>query len=794
MIILLFKASLVAVILLAFYKFFLEKETFFSANRIYLLSCLALSFSLPFIVLPEVIQNQGVVTSWIETLSQSSDIVTLNNSDIYKENLPTKNIQNNATSILGSKDHKKMSYSDQIQPHSEEEQASTLTKESESVKGIGFWIIAIYLFGVVVLSLSLIGQVINMLWKVIRTKDRIVSDEGVIVNMKSEIEPCSFFKYIFINPSSYDYETYEQILAHEKIHVSKMHSMDLLISELAVIFLWFNPFVWILRKEVEKNIEYQTDDILVANKTVAKQEYQLNLVKIACYQKPLSITTNYNQSLIKQRIMKMNNKKSNRFGLWKYTFLAPTIFVVLLLLNKPLTTFAQEESLSSISSEFTTEEQSENVNISNGKTQVEDVIMGAPYPLDGNEMDIDIPYDPECNLLLKAIRSEDIGEIKRLIKKNNANCKVSNPGYEVLVENADGKHYQRSHARTPLSAAARVGNLEIAKLLIQEGTKIDHHGKDTTSLSEAAHEGHLDFVIYLLDEGADVNSKSGPYGSALGGAAHGGHNDIINLLIGKGANVNMKGGAYGTALSSAANAGHTESISLMLSKGADIDANSGAYGTALNTAANNGHAKAIELLLKKGADIDAKGGAYGSALNTAANNGHMKAIETLLDKGANVDVKGGSYGTALNTSANNGHVKVIELLLKKGADINASGGAYGTALSTAANNGHTHVINLLLEKGADADAPGAVYGTPLNTAANNGHVDVIKLLLDKGANINAAGGSYGTAIGTAANNGHNAVVELLIDKGTNVNGSGGAYGTALNTAANNGHISTIKCY
>ena len=51
------------------------------------------------------------------------------------------------------------------------------------------------------------------------------------------------------NPASYDYDTYEQIIAHEKIHANKLHTIDLLLAEIAVVFLWFNPFVWLLRRE-----------------------------------------------------------------------------------------------------------------------------------------------------------------------------------------------------------------------------------------------------------------------------------------------------------------------------------------------------------------------------------------------------------------------------------------------------------------------------------------------------------------------------------------------------------------
>ena len=301
MILFLLKASLVLAVLLCFYKLFLEKETFFSTNRYYLIGCLILSFSLPMIVIPEMINNQGIVSTVIESaIDQQEEKVSLPLQTISTQN--STEISTSTKSETPSKQTTKETKTTDSEP-------TVSNGSSQNVKGIGFWVIMVYLFGVIVLALNLIAQVLNTLWKALRAEDKISSESGTIVNLNGVIEPCSFFKYIFINPATYDYDTYEQILEHEKVHVQRMHSLDLLLSELAVVFLWFNPFSWILRKEVEKNIEFETDHILVTQRDVEKQNYQLNLVKIACTKKPLSITTNYNQSLIKQRIMKMNIKK-----------------------------------------------------------------------------------------------------------------------------------------------------------------------------------------------------------------------------------------------------------------------------------------------------------------------------------------------------------------------------------------------------------------------------------------------------------------------------------------------------
>ena len=61
MIVFLLKAAIVLSVLFGFYKLFLQKESFFGLNRVYLLAGLLLTFMLPFVTLPELVNHQGVV-------------------------------------------------------------------------------------------------------------------------------------------------------------------------------------------------------------------------------------------------------------------------------------------------------------------------------------------------------------------------------------------------------------------------------------------------------------------------------------------------------------------------------------------------------------------------------------------------------------------------------------------------------------------------------------------------------------------------------------------------------------
>ncbi|WP_461491635.1 M56 family metallopeptidase, partial [Pontibacter sp. HJ8] len=307
----------------------LQQESFFAMNRFYLMACLVLAFALPFVSLPPLVSHQGYLSNILQQggVTEATPSLTTVIPD------PTET----AAGIATAEQPETPVVSQNMQAEAGEK---AQVGEEQPVTGQGswvFWLVMLYLFGVAVFSLSLFFQAGNILYKALTSTDKIQDGDCVIVNTASKQAPCSFFRYIFIHPDDYDYETYEQIIAHEKIHVRQVHTLDLIIAELAVILLWFNPFIWFFRKEVEKNNEYQTDATLLEEEQVNKRQYQLNLLQIAVPNKPLSITTNYNQSLLKQRIVMMNARKSNAHAYWKYTFLAPLLFGALLLLNEPAT-------------------------------------------------------------------------------------------------------------------------------------------------------------------------------------------------------------------------------------------------------------------------------------------------------------------------------------------------------------------------------------------------------------------------------------------------------------------------
>ncbi|KAA3438280.1 M56 family metallopeptidase [Rufibacter hautae] len=337
----LLKVSFVIGVVFLFYKMVLQQESFFSTNRLYLLCGIALAFALPFVTLPKLVNNQGFIAEAFkvaQTAEVKATTVLSPKAGKQAQNIPAIEETASSAQVLAQ---------EEVLRQSQTASTSNATSaEAEAPTTWVFWLVLLYLFGVAVCGLNLLFQIAGTLWKAIRSQDKIEDGDYMIVNVESKQAPCSFFKYIFIHPDDYDFDTYEQIIAHEKIHVRQGHTLDLLLAEVAVILLWFNPLMWFFKKEVEKNLEYQTDALLLEKEQVSKTQYQFNLLQIACPHKPLSITTNYNQSLLKQRIFMMNAKKSTPHAFWKYTFLAPLFFGTLLLLNEPATSKTILEEMS----------------------------------------------------------------------------------------------------------------------------------------------------------------------------------------------------------------------------------------------------------------------------------------------------------------------------------------------------------------------------------------------------------------------------------------------------------------
>jgi len=310
-------ALLISVCLL-FYKIFLQRETFYHLNRVVLLICLALSFVLPLISIPQ---------AWTLRSAPAEAIV--------------------AQPAIKPVQYPQITVPVQQQPAQKESitkqqpvkaQPATIVQDKPFLPIAIKWLFYLYWAGVAAFGLNLLLQVIVLM---IRAYSNPVIKDGKfrIIEVKGDKAPCSFGNNIFINPEKYDWDTYNQILMHEKVHIQQGHSFDILLAEVVLVFQWFNPFAWLYRGELENNLEFLTDEAVLDGNEVEKSSYQMSLLKVSAPHLALSVTTNYNQSLLKKRIVMMNAKKSNIHTMWKYFILVPIMGGLACALNQ--TAFSQ---------------------------------------------------------------------------------------------------------------------------------------------------------------------------------------------------------------------------------------------------------------------------------------------------------------------------------------------------------------------------------------------------------------------------------------------------------------------
>lgn len=311
-----------------FYKLLLKKLTFYVLNRWILLSCLVIAFILPLLPIPrqwnwrEWTTASPVVKEPVQTAAAQATVVPVvgvTPADVRSVVAPLSGVDLRKSDVA---------------PASPRVTASPVVSRPDIVSRILPGLFYLYLFGVVILGINMIRQMILLLRQ--RYRGAVVRDGNYrIITTAGIHSPCSFGNMIFIRPRQYDPETYHQILLHEKVHAGGWHTVDILLAELGIIFQWFNPFIWLFRKEMENNLEFLTDRRVLQHPGVERSVYQLSLVKVAAPDLPLSIASNYNQSLLKRRIIMMNAQNSARHTAWKYFFLLPLFIFLASVLNRP---------------------------------------------------------------------------------------------------------------------------------------------------------------------------------------------------------------------------------------------------------------------------------------------------------------------------------------------------------------------------------------------------------------------------------------------------------------------------
>jgi hypothetical protein len=295
-------------------------ETYFTFRRVYLVASILLSLCIPLIQLnlaTESLLIRRIPVERIHTFKTYYEMLVYSIDAEYR--ISKSEFEDRSSTISPKK--------------------SALSMRNFNASGPGFSTIHkvllwIYLSGVVFLLSRFFFQII-WLYRYSQKNKKELFRSIKLVHLNDEIPSFSFLNHVFINKELLSADEFEQVFAHEKVHVQQAHTLDLLLARFMTIFQWLNPLVWRIHKSMKIVHEY------IADRRVVEQGYELfdyqslllsQLISI----RSVELVNNFNLLSIKKRIAMMNKIKSGRIAKLK-VFIAVPIVIALFFIFSDMT-------------------------------------------------------------------------------------------------------------------------------------------------------------------------------------------------------------------------------------------------------------------------------------------------------------------------------------------------------------------------------------------------------------------------------------------------------------------------
>ncbi|MEJ2585088.1 MAG: M56 family metallopeptidase, partial [Robiginitalea sp.] len=200
-----------------------------------------------------------------------------------------------------------------------------------------------YLMGALYFTAMVGKQLLNLLG-LLKNPNTEREDGCTLVPTDRISTPFSFFRYIFFNPKFHDIEELERILEHEKAHARQLHSLDVLLGRATAILLWMNPIAWWYQKSIQQNLEFLADAQAV-RKLRSVKEYQYTLLKVSGNTLTPALVNSFYSSLIKKRIVMLQQNQSKTIHLLKYLLILPVLAAFLMAFNRETVYVPQADSI-----------------------------------------------------------------------------------------------------------------------------------------------------------------------------------------------------------------------------------------------------------------------------------------------------------------------------------------------------------------------------------------------------------------------------------------------------------------
>ncbi len=279
------KINVAIALFYAFYRLFFYKDTFFAWRRTALLCFFAVSTAVPLLD----------IQTWI---TQQEPMAAM--ADLY------------ASVVL---------------PELTLTQAETTDWKQLLADGIGiaYWLVT------ALLALRFLVQLAGIIRLARCCPTRKIDNTTVHLLPRPE-GPFSFFHWIFVCPEAHTDEELNEILTHERAHARQWHSIDVLTGELACIICWFNPFAWLMKREIRANLEYMADEKVLETGHDSRT-YQYHLLGLSHHKAAATIYNSFNVLPLKKRIIMMNKRRTRAIGRTKYLMFLPLAALLMIVSN-----------------------------------------------------------------------------------------------------------------------------------------------------------------------------------------------------------------------------------------------------------------------------------------------------------------------------------------------------------------------------------------------------------------------------------------------------------------------------
>ncbi len=258
-----------------YYLFALRNKRFHQYNRWYLLSAVALSFVIPLIKIEFWKETQQSTAMKVVTIVYEADAYVAKNTSVW-------NSDNIAFGVFGF---------------------------------ISFVFLSALIFSLIKIFV-LIKRYPKTFWENI-----------CFVFSNTPGTPYSFFKYIFWN-KEIDAESSvgQHILKHEVAHVQEKHSADKLFLSLMLVVGWCNPFLWLMRKELNMIHEFIADQKAVSDGDA--HSFAIMLLKTAYPAQTFMPVNSFFHSPIKRRLIMLTTSKNTSFTYLRRLAILPLLVIV----------------------------------------------------------------------------------------------------------------------------------------------------------------------------------------------------------------------------------------------------------------------------------------------------------------------------------------------------------------------------------------------------------------------------------------------------------------------------------